>query len=507
MAERTFMQKNSSIAKFLLSSLKTSVIGMLIGVGGMALFAAGGMLSTSGSWKPGRTFEQWMESGIGVHAKPLADGKYLATDFSICPACGVLDKMFDMINTVAMEIYIMIHDIAWILLTMGFALWLLRRVYDDIVGGKGSMDDFAKSVFKKILIIFVIGAGIGFMDEKEIRTTANSIIEHTAVPILQAGTSIGSSIIDSPICDKLAFPASEATEDGVISKELKEQVLCVASSINIIFFGGLSAARYLFKFSFNPLNSHAMLDGLGGMIAALLLGAIFFGLYIWVPLMFVDIIFTLAILLAFVPLMIGGFAYEDTKKFSMTGIEALFGIAWRIIVYCIFLEILYQSLLYVGDAYYPGPVDGFTYMFPDFLNHSTNVAASDAWARCYNDNIGNAGGLKTCLAAARLEFDMPGKDFSVNAFMPVLGVGILSLMIMGNMKSYAGLVSGYMFQIGDSIKAFIINGKNHFTSITREYVGGIKKSYSDKVKNPQEKKLDKIMAGIKEKLGRRKTDE
>jgi len=230
-------------------------------------------------------------------------------------------------------------------------------------------------------------------------------------------------------------------------------------------------------------NSRFFFDGAAGAIAGFIIVAIFLMLLIQVPLLLVDIIFTLAILLAFVPLMIGSIAYEDTREFSTKGIEALFGIAWRLIIYAIFLEIMFQSFMYIGDLYYPGSADGhpeldnFTYLFPGFMNPKANTALAQDWYNCYNDHAGNSAAIKSCLANLRIEYTLTEKDFSYKALMPVLGVGVITLMLMGNMKTYADIFNGYMLQIGDQIKGFITGSVKYVTSVSREFVGNMKKSY------------------------------
>ncbi|MDR0367040.1 MAG: hypothetical protein LBH41_00490, partial [Rickettsiales bacterium] len=525
--------------RFLAAILSSTLVSLLIGGAGFFIVSIIAVKSSSGEWGLDSTFDSWIQD---MGAVPLADGRYSVFDPQVCKACPILSSLFDMVNIVAMNVYVMIADLVWILLTASFALWLLRQTYDDITKNSGGdLKAYGEKVFKKILTLFVIGGAIGFMDEAKLRSVATEIVEFTVVPVVQAGVGIGSHIAlshdkasaanaasgagaaggnpaaanaapgteaaSSPgagaaapdgadgapgdagqallsFCDRLSFDdaaAKERDKDGnlqdvIISSDLKKDLLCLAATINNVFYGGISAGWNMASFSWKNEGVRGILDVVGGLAIVV----IFFTLYIWVPLMILDMIFTLGLLVAFIPLMIAGYGYEDTRGFSSQGVAAVFGIAWRMIVYMVFLAVLVQSFMAIGDAYYPAPVDGFTYLFPDFLMHGSskypNASAIAArWRECYAMG-GTKDALAACMARIGVDFDMPSLENAAASFMPVFSLGIVSLMLMGMRQTYADILGGYMFQIGDTVKGFLIGSFKYVWSGAREYAGALKRS-------------------------------
>jgi hypothetical protein len=205
----------------------------------------------------------------------------------------------------------------------------------------------------------------------------------------------------------------------------------------------------------------------------------------------IDIIFTLGVLMGMAPIMIAGYAYEDTKGFSNTGFKSLFHIAFHIIMYCVFIGIIYASFIYIGDMYYPGPLDGFTYLFPDFIfgdivgGGAVDISANEGFRRCFDAAAGNVDSIRACLSRLHMDFDMPSLERPMGSLMPLLGVGVMSLMIMGNMKEYAGIVSGYMMDISKNIMDLGKSALATVVSVARSKVGAMRE------KAPYDRMMDK----------------
>lgn len=473
MLSNIFKSKDSLMRRFFFTPIK---IFLFSGFFSLVVFVGMTIFAIKGDWTIGSSFEEWYSNMTGI--EPI-NGMFSATNFKGCWVCGIFASLFDLMSIVGLRIFIFISDIVWTLVVMGLAVWLLSKVYSYIKNEQES--DFKEVLYelgKKLFIIAIIGVGIGYATPERLKETANIVFENTAIPILEMGVGVGTEIVKSPICEKLTYPSSEV--DGLLSPELKRDLLCLMNSINVVFLSGTTAGANMIDFSLknfiNKKNPIALLDILGGMGMTV----IFFMMYVFIPFTLVNIIFTIGILLGLTPVMIAGYAYDETKSFSSTGFTSLFGMGFSIIMYCIFLGIIYSSFIFIGDMYYPGPLDNFTYLFPDFIysnmvsSKSGSIMKNEMFANCFIEANGDIDAIKTCLSKIGIEFEIPSINDMGGSFFPIFTLGLISLMIMGNLKTYQKLVSGYMMDVGGAILKLVKTSFAWSISFGREELGLLK---------------------------------
>ena len=93
---------------------------------------------------------------------------------------------------------------------------------------------------------------------------------------------------------------------------------------------------------------------------------------------------------------------------------------------------------------------------------------------------------------------MPTIGDTGGSFLPIFSLGMLSLMIMGNLQNYAGLVSGYMFKVGDAFRKMIQSSFKWVLSATKKEAKYIKGETLDKIFDVN--KLKKDSQALDEKL-------
>ena len=492
--DRKFADLGKAMGKFLTAGALYTFLAVFLSFAGLVAVYSVALISESGKWTLGSTFDQWFQS---MGATRLADGTYSAIDPNTCWTCGLFSRLLDMTSSLALKVFVLVSSTVWTLTAVAFALWLLMYVYRKIlIDQDGDIDTLFRDVVKKVIVISMVGVVIGLADADALKKSANMVFENTAVPIIEMGVGTGGRIIETPVCDRLSYP--KAYEDGMFSQDVKNDLLCFVNSVNMVFSSAITAGANMVHFSARGLpNPAAFLDLLGGVVMVV----IFFLLLVKIPLVMIDIVFTLGVLMGMAPIMVAGYAYEETKGFSNTGFRALWGIAFYMIMYCVFLGIIYSSFVYIGDMYYPGPLDGFTYLFPDFIyddmvgSQSANVQASAHFRQCFDAAAGNVNKIRGCLAGKGIGFEMPSLERPLGSFMPLLGVGIMSLMIMGNLKTYAGIVSGYMFTISDNISALGKSALGMVTSVGRKAVGKLgEKVAGPGIKGAMDSRGDKLKA-------------
>ena len=492
------LDKIKDVLRFTLAGLKMIFVSFFLGLFLLITLAIVGD-NLSGDWTVGVSFEKWWASMAKL---PQIDGKFSAVDTGTCFVCDLFSKCFDLMSVMGMKMYLYIADIAWTLITMGFAVWILIYMYDHLIKEQdGNIHQMAVDIAKRIIIISIVGAGLFFVNDKEkneeyLQYISNTIVDNTAVPVLKMGVGVSSQILDTNICSNLYYPKTEVK--GMLSADLKDDMLCLLNSVSSVYLSAMSAGSNMVSIARKSLIKNPKV--LPDIVAGMALIAIFLIMYVTIPFMLIDMVFTLGILLSFLPLMIGGYAYDKTKSFSKKGIDSLWGMCFYIIIYSIFLGIIYASFVYIADMYYPGPLDNFTYLFPDFIYNSmvgsqtANVVKNEAFANCVATAGDNISKIQTCLAKIGMDFQIPSLENPGGSFLPMFTFGLLSLMIMGSVKTYSDLLKGYTFEIGASAMKFIKSSWSWTKGkVSREVSGAVKTISEEYLKKQINKQADDIV--------------
>ncbi len=504
-AHEIAIDKIKNILRFSLAGLKTIFVSFFMGLFSLITLAIVGN-NLSGDWAIGVSFDKWWSSMTQL---PQIDGNFSAVDPGTCFVCDLFSKCFDLMSVMGFKMYVYIADIAWTLITMGFAVWILVYMYDHLIKEQDSnVYQMVVDVAKRIIIIGIVGAGLFFIGNKKnneeyLHYISDTIVDNTAVPILKMGVGVSSQILDTKICSKLYYPETEV--NGMLSSDLKKDMLCLLNSVSSVYLSAMTAGSNMVSMSWKNFIENKKVSTLPDIVAGMALIAIFLIMYVTIPFMLIDIVFTLGILLSFLPLMIGGYAYDRTKNFSSTGIKSLWGMCFYIIIYSVFLGIIYSSFIYIADMYYPGPLDNFTYLFPDFIynnmvgSQTANVLKSETFINCVNTANENISKIQSCLLNSGINFDIPSLENPGGSFLPMFTFGLLSLMIMGSVKTYANLFKGYMFEIGSSAMKLIKSTWAFVKSnVSREVLGFKKYVSEENIKKEINKQADDVVETAKD---------
>jgi hypothetical protein len=107
--------------------------------------------------------------------------------------------------------------------------------------------------------------------------------------------------------------------------------------------------------------------GLGLVIMFLIIG---FNLFFQV----LSVIMKLLFLIIFLPLFIAAYAFEPVwraaSKLTSNAINMLVSSAVKIVAISLKIVVIYATVSYAADAYFPGPVDGFSTILPPLLGQT-----------------------------------------------------------------------------------------------------------------------------------------
>lgn len=503
--------KIKDVFLFSLAGIKSIFVTFIAGFSSLIVLAVVGNI-LSGEWTIGTSFTEWWGSMARL---PLENGKFSAIDPGTCLVCDLFAKCFDLMSVMGLKMYTYIADIAWTLITMGFAVWLLIYMYDNIIKDQnGDVHKMIVDVVKRIIIISIVGAGLFFIGDKNkneeyLQYVSDAIVDSTAVPIIKMGVGVSSEILDTNVCSNLEYPKTEVK--GLLSNELKNDMLCLLNSVSSVYLSAMTAGSNMVSlawkstFDLSTRVKRGKFHLIPDIIAGMALIAIFLLMYITIPFMLIDMVFTFGILLSFLPLMIGGYAYDKTKNFSSTGIKSLWGMCFYMIMYSIFLGIMYSSFVYIADMYYPGPLDNFTYLFPDFMykdmvgSQTDIIMKNQGFKQCFDAANGDISNVQKCLLKIGVDFEMPSLENPGGSFLPMFTFGLLSIMIMGSAKKYAKMLGGYTFAIGDASMNLIKSFWGWAKQNVSRSVAGFKKGVGENIVKMQvNKEADEILEEAKD---------
>ena len=130
---------------------------------------------------------------------------------------------------------------------------------------------------------------------------------------------------------------------------------------NLIFFGRLESVSFL-----------------SAIVGAYIYG-VFLLFQIMLPFMLLDILITIIIPLFFLPLLLTGFAFKgtDVEAHLKKGLDIIVSAAFKMVAISIALSFVYIIYTNIGDAFFPGPKDNFSYLAPNYLERPENRTPSE----------------------------------------------------------------------------------------------------------------------------------
>ncbi|MBD5388996.1 hypothetical protein HDR63_01950 [bacterium] len=379
-----------------------------------------------------------------------------------CFMCGYIQKLFAAIGTAAEMFWDVMVGHLWILLAIGFGIWLFiytaKYLYDASNAAATDADnkerkiDFAPwfdKVWKlgaRILMVGVALGAIGMGGREAMRVVTNI----TVTPVLLVGSEL--AMAATGVADAAQCTGGVAVAGDVLSPVM-QPFMCVVGNLNAVMLAGAGGGFAMMNYAWLGLGGGAItwLVGLGLVILFLVIG---FDLFFQI----LSVVFKLVFLIIFLPLLLAAYAFEGTwplvKDVTKNAIDMLIQSAVRIVAITLKILIIYATIAYTADATMPGPVDGYSAILPPLMG--TQATAGDAatqsvmdvFATCEHVSLENgvmdADRFRDCFTAGRAAAERmhPGAfDF--------LGAGWEFLMIM------IGLFALYYFIVDKKIDGIL----------------------------------------------------
>lgn len=368
-----------------------------------------------------------------------------------CFMCKYVGELFGVIGTATDKFWALIIDYVWMLVALGFGLFLFihtaKYLFDaakktTALDGKEKKLEFKgwfDTVWKQAVRVLFVGALMGMLGAGG-TTALRTVSEITITPVLYIGAELSmaaSGVNDATKCGALDVQNENSAD---ILNPILQPFTCVVGNINSIMLAGAAGGFAMMNYAWMGMGGGAFtwIAGLALVIMFLIIG---FDLFFQI----LSVIFKLVFLIIFLPLLLAATAFEGTWKLAnglvKKALNMLVSSAVRIIAITLKVVILYATISYAADTYFPGPTDGYSAILPPMMGqrptsqNAQTMAVMNVFATC--ERVGLADGemdkdkFKDCFMQQTqiVEAQYPGAfDFLRNGFeFMLLMLGLFAL--------------------------------------------------------------------------------
>lgn len=296
-----------------------------------------------------------------------------------CFLCGYIEQLFSVIGNAAEMFWTAMVDNIWILLALGFGLFLIittgKYIYDAAkpaakLDTKEIKLDFAGWFDKvwrqgaRVLIVGALMGALGMGGTAALRTVANI----TITPVLFVGAEL--SMLATGVSDAAQCAAiNTSAVTGDILNPILQPFMCAIGNINSVMLAGAAGGFSLMNYAWLGMGG-GVFTWIAGLALVLMFLVIGFDLVFQV----LSVIFKLVFLIIFLPLILAAAAFEQTWSLAggvvKNAVNMLVTSAIRIVAISLKTIIIFAIVAYAADAYFPGPVDGYSAVLPPMMGQS-----------------------------------------------------------------------------------------------------------------------------------------
>lgn len=296
-----------------------------------------------------------------------------------CFMCGYVGDLFAVIGNSAARIWTLMVDKLWILLVAGFGIYLFLHTVQYLLEAlkqTGELDAKDKNLgfkswfeplLKQGIRLMLVGALMGSISMGGINAM-KTVANLTITPVLYAGAELSlatNKAISFAQCGSLE-PRNKEAEGADILNPIFQPFMCVISNINTVMLAGAAGGFSMMNYSWMGLGG-GVLTWVAGLTLVLMFMIIGFDLFFQI----LTVVFKLVFLVIFLPLILAAAAFEPVWK-KLNGIVSksigmLVASSIRLVAITLKVMIIYATVAFTADAYFPGGIDGYSSILPPIL--------------------------------------------------------------------------------------------------------------------------------------------
>lgn len=345
-----------------------------------------------------------------------------------CFMCGYVAELFTVISDAAEMFWTAMLDNIWILLVIGFGIFLFvytaQYIFDaakqttTLDGGDKKLEFSAwfDKVWRQGVRVMLVGAVLGVLGMGG-TTALRAITNITITPVMYVGAEL--SMAATGVTDATQCGAMGAAATGDILNPVLQPFMCVMGNLNSVMLAGAAGGFAMMNYAWLGMGGGAFtwVAGLALVIMFLIIG---FDLFFQV----LSVVFKLVFLIIFLPLLVAAYAFDGTWKLASNvvggAINMLVKSAVRIVAISLKVLIIYATVSFAADEFFPGPHDGYSVIMPPFMGQTVQnpdaqtLSVMNVFSTC--ERVGLADGemdadkFKDCFTAQRamVERQYPG---------------------------------------------------------------------------------------------------
>ncbi len=336
-----------------------------------------------------------------------------------CFLCGYISDLFSVIGNAAEIFWTAMLDNIWILLVIGFGIYLFiytTQYIWDAAKKTTALDTKEKGlefsawfdkVWRQAARIMFVGAILGTLGMGG-TTALRAISNVTITPVLYVGAELSmaaSGVVDATQCGAIANPAS-----GDLLNPILQPFMCTMGNLNAVMLAGAAGGFAMMNYAWLGMGGGAF-TWIAGFVLVIMFLIIGFDLFFQV----LSIVFKLVFIIIFLPLIIAATAFEGTWKLASNvvanAITTLVKSAVQIVAISLKILIIYATVSFAADEFFPGPADGYSAIMPPLLGRTVGnpdaqtMSVMNVFATCervaLSDGEMDADKFKDCFTAQR----------------------------------------------------------------------------------------------------------
>ncbi len=347
-----------------------------------------------------------------------------------CFLCGYISELFGVLGRASEMFWGAMVENIWILMAIGFGIFLfmhsIQHINDamkktaglDTGEKKLELQSWFDKVWRQGTRIVIVGAlmgALGMGGNVALKTVANI----TITPVLFTGAELAmaaTGVNDAATCAALA---PESVDGNDVLAPVFGPFMCVVGNVNSVMLAGAAGGFALMNYAWMGLGGGVFtwLSGLGLVLMFLVIG---FDLFFQI----LSVVFKLVFLIIFMPLILAAAAFEKTWKLAdgvvKNSINMLVKSAVQIVAITLKVIVIYATVSYCADQYFPGPNDGYSAILPPMMGQklenpdAQTLSVVNVFATCervaLTDGEMDADKFKDCFTAQRamVERQYPG---------------------------------------------------------------------------------------------------
>ena len=295
-----------------------------------------------------------------------------------CFMCEYITELFATIGRATEMFWNASLNLIWILLAIGFGVFLFMETINHFLKSAQSTTDLDgrdktlefKSWFNKIwrqgarvLIVGVLIGAIGMGGTGALKTVANITIR----PVMYIGAELAMAASGTAGATHCRAIEQTATDAEDILNPAVAPFMCAMGNLNSVVLAGAAGGFSLMNYAWMGLGG-GLFTWIAGLAIVILFLIIGFNLFFKI----LTVIFKVMFVIIFLPFLLGAAAFEGTWKLA-GGItnnvinNMLIKSEFQIISISMQILILYATISYAADEFFPGPTDGYTAIMPPLL--------------------------------------------------------------------------------------------------------------------------------------------